>query len=72
MLMHVGRGLAVPFVAIGTCYAVGYGVSRLIRVSKGWQGIFQSMFFTANSIFSGLPVNVACLAKSACLLCCFA
>jgi hypothetical protein len=34
-------------------------ISKIIKVKKGRIGTFRSMFFVSNSIFIGLPVNMA-------------
>lgn len=53
-----GGGLVVPFLSIGICYLLGVIVSKLFRVRKGRVGVFRSVFFTSNTIFIGLPVNL--------------
>lgn len=58
-LSHLSRGLIVPFLAIGVCYLISMIISKIIKVKKGRIGIFRSMFFVSNSIFIGLPVNLA-------------
>lgn len=59
LLLHLAPGLVVPFTSIIVCYAVGYGVTKLIRVAPQRQGTFCSMFSLSNTIFIGLPVNLA-------------
>lgn len=51
-------GLIVPFLSIAVCYLLGVAVSVLFRVKKGRIGVFRSVFFTSNTIFIGLPVNL--------------
>lgn len=58
-LGYLSKGLIVPFLSIGICYIISIAVSRIIKVQKGRIGIFRSMFFVSNSIFIGLPVNLA-------------
>lgn len=58
-LSHLASGLAVPFLSIGICYFIAVIISKLIKVPRSRQGLFQSMFFVSNTIFIGLPVNLA-------------
>jgi predicted permease len=58
-LLHLAAGLIVPFSSMLACYAVGYMVSKVLKVKSGRQGTFRSMFFVSNTIFIGLPVNLA-------------
>lgn len=58
-LSHLSKGLIVPFLSIGICYIISIVISKIIKVKKGRIGIFRSMFFVSNSIFIGLPVNLA-------------
>lgn len=54
---HAG-GLVVPFLSIGLCYVLGIAFSYIFRVKKSRRGVFRSVFFTSNTIFVGLPVNL--------------
>ncbi len=58
-LLHLGTGLFAPFASMAVGYLVAVIVSKVIKVSKGRIGTFRSMFFVSNSIFIGLPVNLA-------------
>ena len=58
-LLNLGSGLFAPFTSMAIGYAVSVIVSKIIKVKKGRVGIFRSMFFVSNSIFIGLPVNMA-------------
>lgn len=58
-LLNLGSGLFAPFTSMAIGYAVSVIVSKIIKVKKGRVGIFRSMFFVSNSIFIGLPVNLA-------------
>jgi len=46
------------------CYVIGMLVSKLIKVEKKRVGTFRSMFFVSNSIFIGLPINMALFGES--------
>lgn len=41
------------------CYAVAVLISNIIKVNPERKGIFRAMFFASNTIFIGLPVNLA-------------
>lgn len=58
-LEQLSGGLLVPFLSIGSTYLLGVLVSNLLKVRKGRKGIFRSVFFTSNTIFIGLAVNLA-------------
>lgn len=58
-LIHLATGLWVPFLSIFLCFIIALLFSKLFRIDKDKQGTFQSMFFNSNSIFIGLPVNMA-------------
>ena len=58
-LLTLGKGLFIPFTSIALAYAIGTAVSHLIKVPSGRKGIFLSIFFVSNTIFIGLPVNLA-------------
>lgn len=52
-------GVLVPMLSIGICYGIGIFSCKLLKVSEGKKGLFTSMFFNSNTIFMGLPINVA-------------
>lgn len=58
-LIHIAPGLAVPFLSIVACYIGGYLIAKLFDIKKEHQGTFYSMFAFSNTIFIGLPVNLA-------------
>lgn len=58
-LSSLGKGLIIPFFSIALCYLIAILVSKVIKVGKDRKGTFRSMFFVSNSIFIGLPVNLA-------------
>ncbi|QAT40357.1 AEC family transporter [Clostridium sp. JN-9] len=55
----LSKGLMVPFLSMGISYIIGITLSKIIKVKKGRRGTFVSMFFVSNTIFIGLPVNLA-------------
>lgn len=58
-LIHLSKGLFIPFASMLICYLIAVAVSKIIRIKEGRIGTFRSMFFVSNSIFIGLPVNMA-------------
>jgi predicted permease len=58
-LLNLGTGLFAPFTSMAIGYLVAVIVSKIIKVKEGRIGTFRSMFFVSNSIFIGLPVNMA-------------
>ena len=49
----------IPFASIFLCYLIGIVFSNVCHVSENRKGVFRSVFFTSNTIFIGLPVNMA-------------
>jgi predicted permease len=52
-------GLPVPFAVMLVSYAIASGLAALLRIRKERRGTFSSMFALSNTIFIGLPVNLA-------------
>lgn len=58
-LSQSGIGIIVPFISIIVSYFVSLIFTKLIKISPSRKGTFQCMFFLSNTIFIGLPVNLA-------------
>ncbi|MCE5222045.1 MAG: AEC family transporter [Clostridium sp.] len=58
-LSNLSSGLIVPFASMAICYVIGVILSKIIKVERKRIGTFRSMFFVSNSIFIGLPINMA-------------
>jgi len=58
-LYSAGKGIIIPFASMLICYAAAIAVAKLIKVKPERRGIFQAMFFASNTIFIGMPVNLA-------------
>lgn len=58
-LIHLVSGSLVPFASMGICYIIGLFIARMIRIAPNRRGTFCSMFSLSNTIFVGLPVNLA-------------
>ncbi len=58
-LFELAGGLYIPFAVNVVCIALGYLIARLIKVPANRRGTFCTMFALSNTIFVGLPVNLA-------------
>ncbi|MBL4935823.1 AEC family transporter [Clostridium sp. YIM B02515] len=58
-LSHSGVGIIIPFISIIVCYLISVFISKIINIAPDRRGTFQCMFFLSNTIFIGLPVNIA-------------
>lgn len=58
-LLNSSSGLIIPFLSIGTCYLLAKLAARIVKVKYERRGLFTAMFFASNTIFIGLPVNLA-------------
>ena len=51
--------MAIPLACILLCALIGWGAARMVGVLPNRRGLFITMFFASNTIFIGLPVNLA-------------
>ncbi len=51
--------LRFPVMSMAILFGLSFGVCRALAVPKGRRGLFKSMFFNSNTVFIGLPVNMA-------------
>ncbi|WP_125152035.1 AEC family transporter [Clostridium rectalis] len=58
-LLSLGKGLIIPFLSIALAYIIGKIFIKVFNITPGRKGTFLSMFFVSNTIFIGLPVNLA-------------
>jgi len=58
-LIADSSGLAVPFLTIGCCFIIAKLIVKIAKVKDNRRGLFVSMFFNSNTIFMGIPVNLA-------------
>jgi len=58
-LYSAGKGIIIPFASMIICYVAALLAAKLIKVKPGRKGIFQTMFFASNTVFIGMPVNLA-------------
>lgn len=64
-LINVKYGLLIPLISMIGCYIIGYFISIIIKVSPKRLGSFRAMFFVSNTIFIGMPVNLALFGNKA-------
>lgn len=58
-LIRIAPDLILPFASIFLAYIVGCLVAKVLHIRQDRQGVFVTCFFIANTIFIGLPVNLA-------------
>lgn len=63
--LELFTGLALPFVSIIVTFLISMVYSRFTRVPDKRKGSFRTMFTAANTIFMGLPVNMAIFGEKA-------
>ena len=58
-LLQTGSSILIPLFGVGISYLIGIIISRLLKIKKGRRSLFTVLFVFSNSIFIGLPVNIA-------------
>ncbi len=58
-LLSMAPDLIVPILSVLLAYIIGKLVAKVIKVKEGRKGVFCTNFFIANTMFIGLPVNLA-------------
>ena len=58
-LMHLATSGIVPFISITACALLGFLYIKFIHVRSGRKAIVASSFYVSNSVFIGVPVNIA-------------
>ncbi|MDN6271330.1 MAG: AEC family transporter, partial [Bifidobacterium crudilactis] len=58
-LISLSGALVFPAVAIIIGYAIAYALVTVLKIRKGRRGVFMNAVVNANTIFIGLPLNVA-------------
>lgn len=51
--------MGIPVAGVLFCGLIGLGAAKLAGVLPNRQGVFVTMFFASNTIFIGMPVNLA-------------
>lgn len=63
--LELFKGILLPFCSIIITFGISILYARLTKVPKTRRGSFQTMFTAANTIFMGLPVNMAIFGEKA-------
>ncbi|HLV10419.1 MAG TPA: AEC family transporter [Halanaerobiales bacterium] len=58
-LLALLGGLRIPFITILVSYLISISVSHVFDIPRNRRGLFRTMFAFSNTIFIGLPVNIA-------------
>lgn len=58
-LSQAGLGLLIPFMSIVVSYLASVIIAKFIKIKPERKGTFQCMFFLSNTLFIGLPLNLA-------------
>ncbi|MDR3589404.1 MAG: AEC family transporter [Negativicutes bacterium] len=58
-LLSLVYALGVPFLSMLLSCLVGFATAKLLRVAPNRQGVFCVLFFCSNTVFIGIPVNMA-------------
>ncbi|MDR3199956.1 MAG: AEC family transporter [Spirochaetales bacterium] len=64
-IINMGPALLVPFVSISFLYALSILAAKIFRIPKNRRGVFRANFAFSNTIFVGIPVNVALFGEQA-------
>ena len=57
--LQLFTGMLLPAVSILVTFGISIIYSKLTKVPLGRRGVFQTMFTASNTIFMGLPINIA-------------
>ncbi|MGO2083162.1 AEC family transporter [Vagococcus sp.] len=63
--LELFQGILLPFTSIIVTFIISFIYAKLTKVPITRQGSFQVMFTAANTIFMGLPVNMAVFGEKA-------
>lgn len=58
-LVHMMGGLAVPFISLGLSYLLSMAMTKWLKIAPDRRGVFMAMFTFSNSVYVGVPVNIA-------------
>lgn len=56
--------LRYPVISMLILFALSFAVARAIGIKRSHIGLFSSMFFNSNTVFIGLPINLALFGNS--------
>ncbi|MEG0254260.1 MAG: AEC family transporter [Vagococcus sp.] len=63
--LELFKGIALPFVSILVTFLISFIYTKVTKVPVTRRGAFMTMFTAANTIFMGLPVNMAVFGEKA-------
>ncbi|UQS84333.1 AEC family transporter [Bombilactobacillus thymidiniphilus] len=63
-LIKIFPDLRFPIISMTLLFFVSWGVQKLLCINAEHRGIFKSMFANSNTVFVGLPVNMALFGKA--------
>ncbi|WP_125980565.1 AEC family transporter [Loigolactobacillus iwatensis] len=58
-LKQILPDLKFPVVSMLILFGISVAVARVLQIRKSRRGLFESMFFNSNTVFIGLPINMA-------------
>ena len=64
-LLGLLEDLVVPLIGVIISYLVAFGLEKVLKVPVGRRGIFVNAIANANTIFIGMPLNVALFGNKA-------
>ncbi|AXX65594.1 MAG: AEC family transporter [Lactobacillus sp.] len=63
-LFQIFPDLKFPILSMTILFIASYGFQYLLRINPEHYGLFKSMFSNSNTVFVGLPVNMALFGKA--------
>lgn len=64
-LLELLEDLVVPLIGVVISYLIAFGLEKLLKIPVGRRGIFVNAVANANTIFIGMPLNVALFGNKA-------
>lgn len=58
-------GMIIPLLSMGATFLISLLYRRIFHISQGREGTFSTMFTCSNTIFIGLPINLAVFGEKA-------
>lgn len=59
LLKSLSLSILVPFISIGCEYIISFLIAKVGKIDINREGLFISMFSNPNTLFIGIPVNIA-------------
>ncbi|MGK0605010.1 AEC family transporter [Enterococcus gilvus] len=63
--LHLVSGMVIPLLSMLLTFGLSFAYRRLFKISSARKGIFSTMFTCSNTIFIGLPINLAIFGEKA-------